>query len=867
MKNNILNPTQTWSLAAGVACLACLTLRAAPEPYSVDADTLHLWHFNEVQNTNTTLPAFVVQDVSALSFYDLDVTNGAKLEAPAFSVPLIGALDNRGIPGALQYGAGALSEDNLFYYPDDFAGASGEFTLEALVKPDFDPATPDVPRPPMQIMSLENEGGTEARVFQFRLNSTTTNSQYALEFLNIGSAAAGSNTPVTVKLIDDYEGTLSNFTDKVILDNGGTTTNTYAWETSGGTLQITTTVYDAIEQYALVTNLTLPVGQQLVCDYIALNLGSQDIGLFVGDGIPPGTPTARSNYVTVYVRADGNIYTRGFDGATEYGLVGGGIPSAIDYLFIDRIASNVFQTGFYNAGVRTILATRTNTVGGVGSSVGVYADVRAVGTRGSIDNLRFATNYLAVPPADPELFTALLPTNGVNAAHQGEWYHVAVSYNGAQNTANNLMFYWTSLSNSPASASPLASFQMTNDLGSASGGATIEADFAIGNEGRDAPGESFNGFIDEVRVSDVVRAAGAFNLNGTPYTADANTRLLYHLDESNPADFPTTLLNDALDEASGSPVALHVRDGASFGAMAWSNNFGTAVLVSPGTGTNNAPAIPAAGAFADDGLPFSSFSDPVTGAFTYEALVRPDFDPNTTDGNSNMEIISMDDEGGRPFQFKFRSRGSNDVPLVLEFINIEGTAGEEHLTAPVPTAGPHQIVASTWYHAAVTFNGNTNDPNNLKVYWTALGSGATSANPLVVTNESLGGTGMAGLITTPDGDFCVGNEARSASSEALLGALDEVRISRVARAADQFLLSEPRPEITSITVNQGAGQVTLVWTSQAGKNYTISRSTNLAAAGGGFGSVATGIPGTAPTTTNTVSVSGSNVELYRVEVE
>ena len=130
-------------------------MQAAPEPYAVDTDTLHLWHLDEVQNTNTTLPAFFVQDVSAQSFYDLDVVNGAKLEAPSFSVALGGALDNRGIPGALQYGAGALSEEDLFFHPDDFAGAGGEFTFEALVKPDFDPSTPDVTRPAMQILSLE----------------------------------------------------------------------------------------------------------------------------------------------------------------------------------------------------------------------------------------------------------------------------------------------------------------------------------------------------------------------------------------------------------------------------------------------------------------------------------------------------------------------------------------------------------------------------------------------------------------------------------------------------------------------------------------------------------------------------------------
>src|SRR6185503_16189793 len=36
-----------------------------------------------------------------------------------------------------------------------------------------------------------------------------------------------------------------------------------------------------------------------------------------------------------------------------------------------------------------------------------------------------------------------IPTTGPDAFVAGEWFHVAVTYNGAQNTANNLKMYWT----------------------------------------------------------------------------------------------------------------------------------------------------------------------------------------------------------------------------------------------------------------------------------------------------------------------------------------------------------------------------------------------------------------------------------------
>lgn len=857
------NPQRLTALMTCAAVVGGLTLSsvAAPEPYTVDADTLHLWHFDEVQNTNTVLPALIVQDVTAQPFYDLGVTNGAKMEAPAFSVALDGALDTRGIPGSPQYQPGAFGEDDLHWYPDDFAGANGEFTFEALVSPDFDPAIPDVARPPMQILSLDNEGDITERVFLFRLASNSTNEPWALEFENIGSAATGSNAPVTVALIDDFSGDLSAYTDTVILDNGGTTTNAYSWEIVGGTLQLTTTNYDAIEQYALTrTDFSLPIGQQLVCDYSHLNLGSQDIGLYVGDGTP--SALVRSNYVSVYIRNDEEVYSRGFDGSTEFGLAGGGAHPNLDYLFIARLDTNVFEAGYYEAGARTVLVTRTNTVGGIGSSVGFYADVRALGTRGNVDNLRLATNFLAVPPADPELFTALLPTNGVDAAVQGGWYHVAVTYNGSENTADNLKLYWTELSHGPSEAAELGSFQMTNDLGSAAAGATIEADFTIGNEGRDAPGESFQGLIDEVHISDLARAATAFNVDGTPYTADGNTRLLYHLDETNPANFPSSLLNDAFDEVVINTLDCAVRDGATFGEAGYSG-FDTAMLVSTTTSSNNFPLNNTAGAFANiENLPFDPWFGSSNTGFTVEALIRPDFAPAST--NVEMHIVTGEGDDGvdtRGWQLRIDGRptpGDLANPLRLRFVKIAN--GVQEITADVPIAGAHAIVQSNWYHVAVTFNGNTNDASNLRFYWTALNSGDTSANTIVTSN-------LTSVVAGSEIDFSIGNEGRSSgggNSLAFVGAMDEVRISRVARAANEFLLSPPQPEITSISVDVGAGEVTLTWTSSASETYAVGRADTV---DGAYVDIATGIAGGSPTTTETVSVGLPAAGFYRVEVE
>jgi hypothetical protein len=101
-----------------------------------------------------------------------------------------------------------------------------------------------------------------------------------------------------------------------------------------------------------------------------------------------------------------------------------------------------------------------------------------------------------------------LPTSGINAVNNTDWFHVAVEYSGSPNTAGNLAFFWTDISN-PSNTSPvlLGTATMTSSLLSV---AANTPDFAIGDEARDAgsgsgEGESFVGSIDEVRMSDITR--------------------------------------------------------------------------------------------------------------------------------------------------------------------------------------------------------------------------------------------------------------------------------------------------------------------------------------------------------------------------
>ena len=211
--------------------------------------------------------------------------------------------------------------------------------------------------------------------------------------LETGSSSTGSMvvngqlsvpSAVNATLIDDFSGDLSNFTNTMILDANGGSTNTAAWQIIDGALYLDTTVYDGIEQYAMIYNgLSLAVGEEVQMDLVH-NGESQDLGLYVG-GTTPTTGT-RQDYISMYARNTGEIFSRGFDGTTEYGQVGW-ISPEYSKLFIARTDGNTYEAGYYDAEGRSVLVTRTPSTANEGDVVGFYADVRAVGTLGSIDNL------------------------------------------------------------------------------------------------------------------------------------------------------------------------------------------------------------------------------------------------------------------------------------------------------------------------------------------------------------------------------------------------------------------------------------------------------------------------------------------------
>ncbi|MES2657726.1 MAG: LamG-like jellyroll fold domain-containing protein [Verrucomicrobiota bacterium] len=266
-----------------------------------------------------------------------------------------------------------------------------------------------------------------------------------------------------------------------------------------------------------------------------------------------------------------------------------------------------------------------------------------------------------------------------------------------------------------------------------------------------------------------------------PYSVDSNTLHLWHLDEM---DQP------AADAVSG---GLTMTALSANGRM-WTPSlagFGTALDPSLGRGT-------AAGGVLSALPPSNTASDNTTltyagvdGAFTFEAIVRIDFDPSIAPPNMiPMQIVTgeAEDSPNRVWQLRLVPIGgpgnvAGTTPL-LEFINLHGDVGVQSLSAPLPlTADPDAIAQNGWYHVAVAYNGSEATAGNIKLYWTLLDSARTEANELFsgqMTND---------LITAAP-DFTIGNEGRdfngTGSTDSFLGVVDEVRISNIARTPSQF---------------------------------------------------------------------------------
>ena len=293
-------------------------------------------------------------------------------------------------------------------------------------------------------------------------------------------------------------------------------------------------------------------------------------------------------------------------------------------------------------------------------------------------------------------------------------------------------------------------------------------------------------------AASVALSGGVAQAALTALVPDSDTTFLFHFDEDAGSGIATNAVSGGANAAGFDNV------------YAGDNTDQTLITTSSGatgfTGFGNAADVSGnraygvdgdgSGAFrAHDNAPNSSPDDILQssilgagGSFTLEALVNV-----SQITGLQQHIIATDSNnavGERGFQFRINTTGN------LEFNFISTDSGANPVLAAIPTVGAHAFAADEWFHAAISFESGT-----ASLYWTRVDEIHTEANLI--------GSGPESLDLTFSSPLVIGNEGRSLNNrnagqaagfdESLEGLIDEVRISSVARGADEFIFTVPEP--------------------------------------------------------------------------
>jgi Concanavalin A-like lectin/glucanases superfamily len=283
--------------------------------------------------------------------------------------------------------------------------------------------------------------------------------------------------------------------------------------------------------------------------------------------------------------------------------------------------------------------------------------------------------------------------------------------------------------------------------------------------------------------------SGQFNV---PYSVDASTLHLWHLNEA---------AAPASDAVPGGQNLLGLLGGATLSNTSLAP-FGNALQ----TGANGrillaASALSSSGAATGADSVSITLQSASTRAFTYEAIVRLDFDPAASRTAAMEIIVGEGDVSERAFQFRLDPvgfagpAGSDSSKVRLEFNNL---GGGNVVYANLPLgADPNAPLQGSWYHVAVSYDGNLNTAGNMKFYWTKAVQGTATANLIGSLQQSahltMNNNGVASPVGVTNTDFSIGNEGRATGGETepFIGLIDEVRISSVARSASDFIFPLP----------------------------------------------------------------------------
>ena len=205
------------------------------------------------------------------------------------------------------------------------------------------------------------------------------------------------------QLIDDFTATgLGQYTQTTVLDNGIAEANVSFSDATGALVGAYGGTVSQPEQLVLLrSDFNLTVGSMLLVDAAFPTQTSQmDFGIAISATVNPLAASLADtdtrdlfNWAAVYVRPSQNAVrsTSSINGTV---VTGTGVLTVdetfVSQLFIERNTSTDFTLGYYDTSANRIVSrTVTFTATDVGTAIGFYADLRAVGgSLGSLDNLR-----------------------------------------------------------------------------------------------------------------------------------------------------------------------------------------------------------------------------------------------------------------------------------------------------------------------------------------------------------------------------------------------------------------------------------------------------------------------------------------------
>ena len=264
--------------------------------------------------------------------------------------------------------------------------------------------------------------------------------------------------------------------------------------------------------------------------------------------------------------------------------------------------------------------------------------------------------------------------------------------------------------------------------------------FSIGDVYNKQGGSSnyaFEGYIDELRISDSVRYVSNFTPSTTEFTPDSNTKLLMHMDGANDG---TSFPINANKVITGHGDIANTRS---------QEKVGDSSIVFDGTG--DFLTIPASSDF--------SFG---TGAWTIEMWLRPE---NVTDSYNSLWSTDIVSAGG------WNASGSGAISFGLttdnfyfDTVNAAGSDVQEAYTG-------FDFSADTWYHVALTNAGSTGDVK-LWVGGSLTKTFTTGGSVFGYSDKALG----IGLMDKYSGSYRL----------FFSGWLDEIRVSNTERYTTTF---------------------------------------------------------------------------------